>query len=153
MSAMPDTGARYRAMRADDLAAVIAIENVVYEFPWSQGNFADSILAGYCCRVLEQQGMLVGYGVLTVAAGESHLLNLSIAAQWQRRGLGRTLLGCFVEEARRLGARILLLEVRPSNPAARALYESSGFELIAMRRAYYPAAQGKEDAIVMSLSL
>jgi len=140
-------------MLPDDLAAVVAIENVIYEFPWSSGNFADSIVAGYHCRVLEHEGPVVGYGVLSVAAGESHLLNLSIASAWQRQGLGRLLLRCFVDEARAAGARIMILEVRPSNAAGRALYEHSGFERVGMRRAYYPAAQGKEDAIVMSLRL
>jgi ribosomal-protein-alanine N-acetyltransferase len=103
--------------------------------------------------VLEAHGCLCGYGILAVAAGEAHLLNISIDAAWQGRGLGRVLLLHQIDLARSLGARILLLEVRPSNTVARALYESVGFERIAVRRGYYPAAEGREDALLLLLNL
>jgi ribosomal-protein-alanine N-acetyltransferase len=153
MSALPTRDLVYRTMRQEDLARVSAIERHVYSHPWTQGNFADSLAAGYRCTVLEVQGWLVGYGILAVAAGEAHLLNLSIDAAWQGRGLGRALLLHHIDRARDLAARILLLEVRPSNAVAKALYESVGFERIAVRRGYYPAAEGREDALLLLLNL
>jgi ribosomal-protein-alanine N-acetyltransferase len=136
-------------MRADDLDRVCEIETRVYAFPWTRGNFADSLNAGYLCTVTECAGTLVGYAILSVAAGESHLLNLSIDAPWQGRGLGRALLLQQIDLARSQDARILVLEVRPSNAPARSLYEEAGFERIAVRRGYYPAPVGREDAIVL----
>ena len=134
MSALPGHNISYRSMRTNDLLRVSEIERGVYSHPWTQGNFADSLAAGYDCTVLEVNGCLCGYGILTVAAGEAHLLNVSIDAAWQGRGLGRGLVLHQIDLARSLGARILLLEVRPSNTVARALYESVGFERIAVRR-------------------
>ena len=153
MSALPDNSAVLRTMRVEDLDAVCAIERRIYAFPWTHRNFADSIESGYLCTVMEQAGAVIGYGVLAVAAGESHLLNLSIAAQWQRRGLGRVLLLRLIDMAREHSARIMLLEVRPSNAAARALYASAGFEHISMRRGYYPDVHGREDALVLAFKL
>lgn len=153
MSALPSRQLVYRAMCAEDLARVSEIERQVYSHPWTHGNFADSLAAGYHCTVLEVCGYLVGYGVLAVAAGEAHLLNISIDAAWQGKGLGRSLLLHHIDRARELAARILLLEVRPSNAVARALYESIGFERIAVRRGYYPAAEGREDALLLMLKL
>lgn len=153
MSALPNDDLVYRAMRPDDLVRVSEIERHIYSHPWTQGNFADSLQAGYHCHVLEVGGRLVGYGILAVAAGEAHLLNISIDAAWQSRGLGRALLLHHIDLARDLAARILLLEVRPSNAVARRLYESIGFERIAVRRGYYPAADGREDALLLLLTL
>ncbi|RPI44625.1 MAG: ribosomal-protein-alanine N-acetyltransferase [Betaproteobacteria bacterium] len=153
MSALPNDAPAYRPMRTGDLENVCAIEQRIYAFPWSLGNFADSLAAGYVCTVMECAGTIVGYGILTAVAGEAHLLNLSIDAPWQGRGLGRALLLQHIDLARSHDARILLLEVRPSNAAARALYEQTGFERIASRRGYYPAEKGREDALVMVLRL
>lgn len=153
MSALATRDLVYRGMRQEDLAGVSAIERHIYSHPWTQGNFADSLAAGYHCTVLEVHGRLVGYGILAVAAGEAHLLNISIDASWQGRGLGRALLLHHIDLARSLAARILLLEVRPSNEVARALYASMGFERIAVRRGYYPAAEGREDALLLLLNL
>jgi len=153
MSALPNYAPACRPMRPEDLDRVCAIERRIYAFPWSQGNFADSLTAGYLCTVMECAGTLVGYGVLTSAAGEAHLLNLSIDAPWQGQGLGRALLMYHIDLARSHDARIVLLEVRPSNAAARALYERAGFERIALRRGYYPAEHGREDALVLVLRL
>jgi ribosomal-protein-alanine N-acetyltransferase len=153
VSALPQWSLVYRSMRSDDLARVSDIERRIYSHPWSQGNFADSLSAGYLCTVLEVDGVLAGYGILTVAAGEAHLLNISIDAPWQGKGLGRALLLHHVDLARSREARILLLEVRPSNTIARALYQSLGFERIAVRRGYYPAAEGREDALLLLLNL
>lgn len=140
-------------MREADLAEVTAIENAIYTHPWTRGNFADSIRAGYACRTWRVDGELVGYFVLLAVAEEAHLLNLSIAAAHQRSGHGKTLLSEAVALARRLGARNLFLEVRPSNSVAQALYTSQGFRKVAVRRGYYPARAGREDALVLTLRL
>jgi len=153
MSALPADTLSYRPMTVADVEAVCAIEREIYAFPWTPGNFADSIVAGYVCTVLETGGALVGYGVLSVAAGESHLLNLSIAAPWQRRGLGRALLLHHIDLARAQGACVLLLEVRPSNASARALYAALGFATVGLRRGYYPDTSGREDALLLALDL
>lgn len=153
MSAQLDRMPRYRRMTAADLDAVIAIEDAVYPHPWTRGNFADSIAAGYHCWIVECAGETAGYAVVMTAAGEAHLLNLSVAAPWQRRGLGREALGFVAKLARDYGAEKILLEVRPSNRAAISLYASAGFERIALRRGYYPAGDAREDAVVLQLDL
>ncbi len=153
MSALPDMSLNYRAMSGEDLDTVCAIEQRIYPFPWTRGNFVDSINAGYVCTVLECSGSIAGYGVLSAAVGESHLLNLSIDAQWQRRGLGRALLLHHIDLARARGATLMLLEVRPSNAVGRALYADVGFEQIAVRRGYYPAHEAREDALLLGLKL
>jgi len=140
-------------MREQDLAEVLAIENAIYTHPWTRGNFADSLRAGYECRTLRLGGELLGYFVLMVAAGEAHLLNLSIAARYQRSGHGSYLLREAAGLARGVGARGLFLEVRPSNRAAQGLYTRFGFRKIAVRRGYYPARSGREDALVLTLPL
>jgi len=140
-------------MREQDLEEVMAIEGALYTHPWTRGNFTDSLRAGYECRVLGLGGQLFGYFVLMVAAGEAHLLNLSIAAPYQRTGHGSLLLREAAALARSLGARSLFLEVRPSNRAAQALYTRFGFRKVAVRRGYYPAYAGREDALVLTLPL
>ena len=153
MSAVANAAVAYRAMGIDDLDSVCAIEQRIYAFPWSRGNFADSLLAGYLCTVMECASALIGYGVLTHAAGEAHLLNLSIDAPWQGHGHGRALLLYHVDLARSRGARLMLLEVRPSNGVARALYRDVGFQQITVRRGYYPDTNGREDALLLALPL
>ena len=140
-------------MREGDLDEVTAIESAIYTHPWTRGNFADSLRAGYECRSLRAGRELVGYFVLMVAAHEAHLLNLSIAAAHQRSGHGSALLRAAAGLARDLGARNVFLEVRPSNRAAQALYTRFGFRNIATRRGYYPAHAGREDALVLTLPL
>lgn len=138
-------------MQARDLPAVLAIERRIYDFPWTEGNFRDAIQAGYDSAVLEFGGALVGYRMMMFGPGEVHLLNLSIAGDWQRRGFGRQLLLASIHDARRAGAETMFLEVRPSNAAGIALYEAVGFRRIGVRKGYYPALAGREDAWVMSL--
>jgi ribosomal-protein-alanine N-acetyltransferase len=140
-------------MREQDLDQVLVIESAIYTHPWTRGNFADSLRAGYECRVLRLGREVLGYFVLMAAAGEAHLLNLSIAAAHQRNGHGSWLLGEAMALARQQGARSLFLEVRPSNNAAQALYTRFGFRKIAVRRGYYPAHAGREDALVLTLPL
>jgi len=153
MSAQLDLIPRYRRMVAEDLDAIVVIEGAIYPHPWTRGNFADSLDAGYHCWVVECAGEMAGYTVVMIAAGEAHLLNLSVAAPWQRRGIGRQALGFVAGLARDYGATKILLEVRPSNTAAIALYAAAGFTEIAVRRGYYPAGDGREDAVVMQLVL
>ncbi|MGN6283277.1 ribosomal protein S18-alanine N-acetyltransferase [Frateuria sp.] len=140
-----------RAMRREDVAAVSALESASYEFPWSSGIFSDCLKAGHPCWVLCCEGDVAGYGILSVAAGEAHVLNLCIGPDWRGRGLGRHLLGRLLDVARWSGAERVFLEVRPSNPVAQELYASVGFKEIGRRPRYYPAKGGREDAIVMAL--
>ena len=136
-----------------DLDAVVAIEGTIYEFPWSFGNFRDSLTAGYSCWGCHSADGLVGYAVMMLGANEAHLLNLSIAAPVQRRGHGARLLDHLLRVARGYQARGIFLEVRPSNPAARRLYLRYGFEQVGVRKGYYPARHGREDALLLSLAL
>jgi len=144
---------RYRRMTAADVDAVTAIEDTIYPHPWTLGNFSDSLAAGYHCWIVECAGEMVGYTVVMIAAEEAHLLNLSVAAPWQRRGIGREILTFVMKLARDYGAKKIFLEVRPSNGAALALYAAAGFSGIASRRGYYPAGDAREDAVVLERSL
>ena len=152
MSAVLKT-AQLAPMLEQDLGEVLAIEKAIYTHPWTRGNFADSLRAGYECRSYRLNGELIGYFVLMVAVGEAHLLNLSVAAPHQRRGYGSALLDEATRLARSLGAANVFLEVRPSNRAAQELYYRYGFCKVAVRRGYYPAPSGREDALVLSLAL
>ena len=146
----------WRPMRADDLAYVAALEAQIHLAPWTLGNFRDALAAGYAARVAERGGRIVAYGVLMLAPGEAQLLNLSVVPDARREGLGRVLLAQFIDDARRLGAEQMFLEVRVGNAAAIALYESAGFARIARRMAYYPPTPGtgvREDALVMRRAL
>ena len=146
-------GLHFRPMQEADLPWVAARDAELYPFPWSQGNFADSMAAGYACWVMLDGAEPVGYGVLMMVIDEAHILNISVVASRQRGGLGRRLLGHFADVARTNGARRLLLEVRPSNGPALALYERAGVQTIGRRKGYYPAVGGREDGLVMSLAL
>jgi ribosomal-protein-alanine N-acetyltransferase len=145
------------AMRDADLDEVMKIENAIYTHPWTRGNFSDSLESGYLCRTWRlgsgRHAELIGYFVVTAAAGEAHLLNLSISAAYQRSGHGSALLREAAALASAQGVDKLLLEVRPSNHAAQALYRRFGFRKIGVRRGYYPAHSGREDALVLALPL
>lgn len=153
MSALPSQLPEFRPMCEADLDRIAEIEPRIYTHPWTRGNFLDSLKAGYSCRVVECDGELVGYGVLMIGVREAHLLNLSITPERQGSGLGRALLAYFVSLARRDEALQMFLEVRPSNKSAIKLYAETGFREIAVRRGYYPAGNGREDAILMGFSL
>jgi ribosomal-protein-alanine N-acetyltransferase len=153
MSAVLRSEPNFEPMRESDLRPVLEIEESLYEFPWTLGNFRDSLRAGYGCWVVRDGRQLIGYAVLMLAAGEGHLLNLSIAAHAQRRGHGRNLLDDVVGVARSLDAKILFLEVRPTNEVGQRLYSGYGFKQIGVRRGYYPAHRGREDALVLALDL
>ena len=153
MSAVLKDEPRLAPMRETELADVLQIENAIYTHPWTRGNFADSLKAGYQCWTWRAGAELVGYFVVLVAAGEAHLLNLSIAAAHQRGGHGSTLLEEAMRVARARGAAHIFLEVRPSNAGAKALYRRFGFRQVAVRPGYYPAHGGREDALVLTLAL
>ena len=142
-----------RALREDDLDAVMDIEERGYPFPWTRGIFVDCLRAGYPSLALEDDGDLVGYGVLSVAADEGHILNVCVDPRVQSRGLGRLLFRALVQLARDHAAHRVFLEVRPSNGPALKLYESEGFNEIGRRPRYYPAHGGREDALVMAMEL
>jgi ribosomal-protein-alanine N-acetyltransferase len=142
-----------RPMRPQDLDEVMAIELASYPFPWSRGIFEDCLRCGYHAWVAERAGCIGGYGLLSIGAGEAHVLNLCVAPQARRLGLGRLLLQRLLDDARQARAERVFLEVRPSNAEAVALYHATGFHLIARRPNYYPARNGREDALVMAMEL
>jgi len=143
-----------RDMTLADIAEVMRIEHDIYPYPWSEGNFIDSLESDYLCKIAEQLDEIVGYGVLMPAPGEVHLLTIGIAAPHQRKGYGVILLHQLLDLARAHDAERVILEVRPSNIAALALYRKCGFTRIGLRRGYYPADNnGREDAIVMACPL
>jgi ribosomal-protein-alanine N-acetyltransferase len=145
--------ASLRPMREDDLDAIMAIERRAYPFPWTHGIFRDCLRAGYPSWVLHLDGAIIGYGVLSIAVGEAHVLNICIDPDLQGTGHGRRLLRSLLKLARGHGSERVFLEVRPSNPNAIALYHDEGFNEIGRRPRYYPAKQGREDAIVMAIEL
>ncbi len=148
MSAEPHTQPVMRRMQVADIERVMGVERATYDYPWTTRIFEDCIRVGYDCWVLEADGRQVGHAVLTVAAGEAHLLNLSVDPRWQGHGLGRYLLQRLFGFACEQGAEALFLEVRPSNTVALALYRSEGFQHIGTRPRYYPLPSGREDAWV-----
>ena len=138
------------------LGELLAIERGAYEFPWTRGNFIDSIAAGYLAQALigDSDGAMRAYLIAMPGVDEMHLLNLTVAPAWQRRGIATELLDELVRRCRERAARQLWLEVRGGNGAARALYARYGFSYIGLRKAYYPAAGGqREDALVMGLKI
>lgn len=143
----------FRVMQLEDIPGVMAIERRAYEFPWTDGIFRDCIRAGYYCRLCLRGTGLSGYGIMAVAAGEAHVLNLCVDRIERGRGLGKVLLTHLIGRAEEEGALRVLLEVRVSNSAALSLYESAGFEEIGLRRNYYPGRNGRENAIVLSKTL
>ncbi len=153
MAAVVKPVIQVRAMRNEDLSRVGELENASYDFPWSQGVFADCLRAGHPCWVLCVDALVAGYGILSTGADEAHILNICIAPDYRGQGLGRHLLRRLLDIARWNGAERVFLEVRPSNPLAKSLYESLGFKEIGRRPRYYPAKNGREDAIVMVLEL
>jgi ribosomal-protein-alanine N-acetyltransferase len=153
VSALPRPQLSYRRMRPTDLPVVADLERSLYAFPWSHGNFRDSLAAGYDCWVACDGDQVIGYAILMVALDEAHLLNIAVAAGWQNRGIGRAFLAFMLDVAREARCEIVYLEVRPSNLAARHLYREAGFQQIAIRPSYYPAVGGREDALFLGITL
>lgn len=144
---------RFRAMTLADVPYVIEVERDSYPFPWSEGIFRDCVRVGYFCRVVELRGVICGYGIMSFGAGEAHVLNICIHRELRDQGVGRKLLGYLLENARKAAMQDVFLEVRPSNPSAIHLYESMGFVRVGVRKGYYQANPGREDAWVYKLPL
>jgi len=143
----------FRPMEEQDLTDILAIESLAYEFPWNRVIFRDCLRVGYCCWVMERDGLIDGYSVMSVAVGESHILNLCVHPESQGRGYGAVILDFMLDIARKHKADSIFLEVRPSNETAKRLYRQAGFDEVGLRRNYYPASSGREDAIIMARSL
>jgi ribosomal-protein-alanine N-acetyltransferase len=153
MSALFETEAYFRPLHEDDLDVVAAIDYAAYPFPWTRGNFGDSIASGYSCWVYQHDEFILGYAVMMLAAQEAHLLNVTVAPAWQGQGKGRDFMLHLLEVARNYAAEAMFLEVRPTNTVARRLYHKLGFDYIAVRKDYYPSPNGREDAIIMRKEL
>ncbi len=143
----------FKPIEEGDIAQVALIEEDVYVFPWSPGNFRDSISSGYQCWGCWVGSELIAYAIVMNALDEAHLLNLAVASSWQRRGVGAKFLTFLIGEARKLNKEMIYLEVRPSNIAGRRLYDQFGFTQLGLRRAYYPAVTGREDALFLGLNI
>lgn len=142
-----------RNLIESDLPAILAIELSSYAHPWSEALFLSCLEGGYINRVLLQGERILGYLIVSVAAGECHILNVCSDPAMRRCGVARYLLVSIFAEAKALGAEQVFLEVRPSNVNAIGLYEALGFQQVGRRKNYYPAAQGREDALVYRLDL
>jgi ribosomal-protein-alanine N-acetyltransferase len=138
-----------RPMHELDIPMVVAVEKAAYQFPWSEGIFRDCLRVGYVCRVIDVAADLAGYGIMSVGAGEAHILNVCVRNQYRCRGFARKMLLYLLERAHAAGMQEAFLEVRPSNVAAARLYHSLGFEQVGIRRGYYQASVGREDASVL----
>ena len=152
MSAVPESSppeVLIRDMGPDDVRMVADVESQSYAYPWSEGIFRDCLRAGYYCCVAEIDAIVIGYAIMSTGAGEAHVLNLCVAEQYRFRGIGSRMLEHLLEFAKSLGVGDVFLEVRPSNTVAIRLYQSRGFAQIGVRRGYYQAADGREDAVVL----
>jgi ribosomal-protein-alanine N-acetyltransferase len=143
----------FREMHASDLDAVMQIESVNFPFPWTAGNFKDSINSGHICLVLEIDEAVIGYAILMMVLDEAHLLNISVSPSWKGKGWGRHLLKHMMQVGRDKAGLNMFLEVRPSNVSAIMLYESIGFNEMGVRPGYYPAQNGRENAVLMGVAL
>ena len=154
LSAQPQELWRLRPMHEDHLPFVLDIERRAYPFPWTEGIFKDCLHAAYSAWIVENPFReVLGYALMTMAAGEAHILNLCVAPEYQCQGIGRFMLDHLVALAGAAHCDLLLLEVRVSNQAGIALYMQNGFQQLGERKNYYPAQQGREDALVLGLSL
>jgi ribosomal-protein-alanine N-acetyltransferase len=144
---------RFRPMSLADIPAVGAVERASYPFPWSDGVFRDCVRVGYFCRVIEAAGEVAGYGIMSFGAGEAHILNICVRSDLRSAGVGRRLMLYLLDRAREEHMQDVFLEVRPSNTIAIRLYEHLGFTRIGLRKGYYQAVGGREDALVYKLSL
>jgi ribosomal-protein-alanine N-acetyltransferase len=143
----------YPPMTESDLDAVAEAEGRIHAFPWTRGNFADSLTAGHDAWLALEDGRFTAYGVMLQVLDEVHLLNISVLPELQRSGRGSALLIWLCDLARTRGARRMLLEVRPGNLSGRGFYKRHGYAEIGRRHGYYPAHEGREDAIVMERAL
>ena len=150
MSAAVQSLIRIRPMLPADLKTIAAVERASYKFPWSVGTFRDCMLAGYRCLMLDIGGVISGYAIMSIAAGEAHILNICVHPEYQQMGYGGRLLDSLLVEAEKVGVERVFLEVRPSNEVAIKLYRSVGFEQIGVRPSYYQANGSREDAVIFA---
>ncbi len=153
MSAVLKQDYRLRPMGEADLDVVMVIEPTIYSHPWTRGNFTDSLQAGYSAWVLTLHDVVIGYTLMMIALDEAHVLNISVAAPYQKQGYGHVLLEHVLDKAKHYKATNVFLEVRASNLVAIALYESHNFIEVSVRRGYYPATTDREDAVLMGLAI
>jgi len=144
---------RFRLMLEDDLNDVISIEEEVYPYPWTRGIFYDCLNVGYLCWIFEINGKIIAYSVMSVAAGEAHLLTIVVPTNEQGKGYGKKMLNEMIQHAVNDNASTMYLEVRTSNKAAIELYHQRGFNELGIRDNYYPAESGREDALILALDL
>ena len=142
-----------RNMTEADLDEIMAIETAIYDYPWTRGIFQDCMRVGYLCHVLEEDGDIKAYSVLSLGVAEAHVLTLCVHPDSQRQGLGRMRMEHMLELASQADAENMLLEVRPSNTAAIRLYHQLQFNEVGTRPDYYPSPDGREDALIMARSL
>lgn len=150
---LSDTEYQFRPMSESDLPAVMEIECAAYQYPWTDRIFRDCMRVGYSCWVFEDEDHIIGYGIISVAVGECHILNICIRPSDQGSGFGRALLEFLLDMARERNADTAFLEVRPSNTSGVNLYRNAGFDEVGMRKNYYPHPAGREDAIILACSL
>ncbi len=143
----------FRPMRSSDLRAILEIEQQVYNFPWSDKTFRDCLSVGYLCWVCERIDQVVAYGILSIGAGEAHVMNICVSPHVQRQGYGVAMMNKLIEVAKENRTQSLLLEVRPTNFSALNMYQKMGFNEIGVRKAYYPAPNGREDALMLGIEL
>lgn len=153
MSAQLDRLVRFAPMQMRDLDAIMRIEPTIYSHPWTRGNFSDSLKSGYSAWNMLIGDEIIGYALMMMVLDEAHLLNISIAKAYQKQGFGQMLLEKMLAIAKQHQANDMFLEVRASNVAAISLYEKMGFNEMSIRRHYYPAHTGREDAVLMGLAL
>lgn len=144
---------QFRLMVEDDLDEVISIEEATYPFPWTRGILHDCLNIGYLCWVLELNGKIIAYSVMSVAVGEAHLLTIVVPKAEQGKGYGKTMLNEMIRHAVDDNANTMYLEVRTSNKIAIQLYHERGFNELGIRNNYYPADKGREDALILGLDL
>ncbi|MCP4488242.1 MAG: ribosomal protein S18-alanine N-acetyltransferase [Gammaproteobacteria bacterium] len=140
----------YHRMGTGDIDTVMLVEKQIYEYPWTENIFNDCIRAGYECWLACIEDEVVGYAAISIAAGESHILNISVAMAWQGQGIGKHFIGFLIDIAKSKKAEVIMLEVRPSNVQAINCYSATGFNEIGCRKDYYPAAKGREDALLFA---
>jgi ribosomal-protein-alanine N-acetyltransferase len=154
MSAQPQALWRLAPMHPSHLVQVVEIEREAYEYPWADGIFRDCLRVGYSSWVVTNTlGEVLGYALMSMAVGEAHILNLCVAPETRRQGLAQFLMKHLLMVARAADVTLVLLEVRASNTAAQRLYQQAGFKRLGVRKAYYPAPSGREDALVLGLDL
>jgi ribosomal-protein-alanine N-acetyltransferase len=139
-----------RTMSYGDLKQVLILENKAYPYPWTLGIFRDCLRIGYNAWVMTLDESIIGYGIVMLSPGEAHILNICIDPDYQGKGLGRFLLRHLIKKCQQTDVDMLLLEVRRSNAGAQQLYLSEGFHELGVRKAYYPAENGREDAIILA---